>query len=137
MTMKTVNTMKIFGIASLLLAVAAVGLGLAASAGAKDRPEVRVNGTCTGPSTSKLKLHPDDGRLETEFEVDQNRVGQRWRVVLTRNGKVAARTVRRTKAPSGSFELRRMLRDGAGRDRVIAQARNLRTGERCRASAAM
>jgi hypothetical protein len=129
--------MKTICILSLSLLVTAASLGLAASAGAKNRPEVRVSGTCTGPSTSKLKLHPDDGRLETEFEVDQNRVGQRWRVVLTRNGRVAARSVRRTVAPSGSFELSRMLRDGAGRDRVVARARNLRTGERCRASAAI
>jgi hypothetical protein len=128
--------MKIIG-TFLLVTLAAIGLGLASSAQARDRNEVRVSGTCTGSSTSKLKLHPDDGRLETEFEVDQNRVGQRWRVVLTRNGKLAARAARRTTAPSGSFELRRLLLDGAGRDRVVAQAGNLRTGERCRASAAI
>jgi hypothetical protein len=33
----------------------------------------RVTGTCTDGSTAKLKVKPDDARLETEFEVDQNR----------------------------------------------------------------
>ena len=35
----------------------------------------RVAGNCTSGATSKLKAKPDDGRLEVEFEVDQNRNG--------------------------------------------------------------
>ncbi len=40
-----------------------------------------------------VKLSKEDGRIEVEFEVDQNRNGVRWHVVLLRNGvRVAGRT---------------------------------------------
>ena len=59
---------------------------------ARDR-EVRRAGTCTVRSTSKIKVKDEDGgRLEVEFEVDQNRNGQKWGVVLRRNGAVVVRT---------------------------------------------
>jgi hypothetical protein len=54
-------------------------------ASAKDG-DVLVRGSCTGPTTSKLKLSEEDGRIEIEFEVDQNRSGVRWTVTLGRSG---------------------------------------------------
>jgi hypothetical protein len=53
------------GIASILAVLA-----LAPTAPAK-LGDVRVQGTCSGSSTSKLKLSEEDGRIEVEFEVDQ------------------------------------------------------------------
>jgi len=70
-------------------------------------------------------------RLETEFGVDQNRVGRRWSVVLRRNGSVVLRGTRRTTAPSGSFEIRKML---VGGGRIAATATALANGETCRAT---
>ena len=64
------------------------------------------SGTCSAASQSKLKVKADNGRLETEFEVDQNRVGKRWRVTFKRNGSTVFRSIRTTQAPSGSFEAR-------------------------------
>jgi hypothetical protein len=96
--------------------------------------DVRANGTCSKGSTAKLKVGPDDNRLETEFEVDQNRNGVRWKVVLRRNGRVVVSTTRTTRAPSGSFELRRLLSDGAGKDRITATATSP-SGETCTARA--
>jgi len=93
----------------------------------------RVSGNCTGSSTSKLKVKPDDGRLETEFEVDQNRTGVRWNVTIRRNGKLAVSTSARTRAPSGSFSVERRLTNGSGSDRITARARTS-SGEVCRAS---
>jgi hypothetical protein len=84
--------------------------------------DATVRGTCSKGSTAKIKAKHDDGRLETEFEVDQNRNGVRWKVVLRRNGRVAVSTVKTTRAPSGSFELRRLLSDSAGTDRITAKA---------------
>jgi hypothetical protein len=107
----------------------------AASAGRGDR--VIVRGACSGASTWKLKLKHEDGRIEAEFEVDQNRVGRRWRVVLRRNGAVVLRTTRVTRAPSGSFEARRLLANAAGPDRVVAVARARATGEVCRGVATL
>ena len=77
---------------SLIVAVTAIAPSAAlAKHGADDRPGAfddngglradhsrdakRVAGKCTGNSTSKLKVKPDNGGLETEFEVDQNRNG--------------------------------------------------------------
>jgi hypothetical protein len=111
---------------------AAATLAAAPSAPADSAP-VRP-GTCTGPSTSKIKSKLDNGRLETEFEVDQNRNGRRWSVVLRRNGRVAFRGIAITRGPSGSFELRQFLGNGSGRDRITATARALRGGEVCTAS---
>jgi hypothetical protein len=73
-------------------------------------------------------------RIETEFEVDQNVNGQRWNVVLRRNSRVVFSGVRTTSGPSGSFELRRLLSNSPGRDRISATARALRGVERCTAS---
>ena len=84
--------------------------------------DVRVAGTCTKASTSKLKLNDEDGRIEVEFEVDQNRRGVRWTIVLMQNGKSVARLTRVTKAPSGSFEARVLRTDTAGPDRFTARA---------------
>jgi hypothetical protein len=92
-----------------------------------------VTGSCTGNATSKLKVKPDNGRLETEFEVDQNRNGVKWSVTIKRNGKTAVSTSARTKAPSGSFSVNRRLANGAGTDRIAARAKSS-SGQVCTAS---
>jgi len=116
-----------------LILSCAVTLLAAAPVLAKDG-DVERSGTCTGSSSAKLKLSPENGRIEVEFEVDQNRTGVRWEVVLKRNGSQAAAAHPTTRGPSGSFELRRVLADGAGADRVSAKAVSP-SGETCRAQA--
>jgi len=118
----------------LILAIAAAALVVVPTTWAKDG-DVLVRGTCTSSTTSKLKLSEEDGRIEVEFEVDQNRNGVRWSVVLRRPTTVLLRTSRVTRAPSGSFELRRVVADLAGRDRITARATSP-SGEVCRATAA-
>ena len=85
-------------------------------------------------STWKLKVKSDNGRIETEFEVDQNRVGKRWRVTLVRNGSTVFTGIRRTVAPSGSFSVHRLLAASTGTNRIVANAKALQGGERCRAA---
>jgi hypothetical protein len=118
-----------------LTAAALVGLfavpAQAPAAPAKDG-DVLVRGACTGRSTSKLKLSDEDGRIEVEFEVDQNRNGVPWTIVLRRDGVRVATAVRVTRPPSGSFELRRVIANGAGTDVVSARAMR-RSGEVCSA----
>jgi hypothetical protein len=116
-------------IATVLVTTTLVTAPMAASA--KDGDVIR-RGECTARSDWKLKLSPENGRIEVEFEVDQNRNGQRWNVKLKRNGGVFWRGWRTTRAPSGSFEVRRLTRNGAGTERIVARARNPRTGEVCR-----
>jgi hypothetical protein len=94
--------------------------------------DVRVVGSCTASTTSKLKLSAEDGGIEVEFEVDQNRNGVRWTVTLQRNGTFVGRRVGVTRGPSGSFEARFVTRNGSGADRFVARATN-GSGERCTA----
>ena len=115
----------------LITTAALLAIAAPQQASAAKDPGVLRTGKCSGATTWKLKANREDAGFETEFEVDQNRVGRRWNVVLRRNGVVIFRGVRRTVAPSGSFEVRRVLRGGG---RIVATARALSTGETCRAS---
>ncbi len=116
-------------ITSVLVATTLITAPMGASA--KDGDIIR-RGSCTGAADWKLKLSPENGRIEVEFEVDQNRNGQRWNVRMKRNGSVFWRGSRRTQPPSGSFEVRRLTRDGAGVEKIAVRARNPRSGEVCR-----
>jgi hypothetical protein len=112
--------------AATLLVTAAPSMGKGGDRG------VIKTGSCSGASNWKLKAKPDDGRLETEFEVDQNRNGVRWNVTIKRNGRTAFSGSRTTSAPSGSFSVERRLGNSAGADRITAVAK--RAGETCSAS---
>jgi hypothetical protein len=97
------------------------------------RKAKRASGHCTAGSSAKLKVKRDDGRLETELEVDQNRSGVRWTVRIRRNGKSVVRTSATTHAPSGSFSVERRIGDPAGSDRISAKATSA-SGEVCKAA---
>ena len=112
--------------------LAAVAFATSAALAQGGDREVIKRGSCSGNATWKLKAKADDGRIETEFEVDQNRVGRKWRVVLKQNGIVRADVVKTTQAPSGSFELRRLLPNEPGGDFIVAKATALATGQTCR-----
>ena len=122
-------------IGSLALSLVAAGmLSFPAMAAAKDGDVIRT-GNCSGATDWKLKLSPENGRIEVEFEVDQNVNGKTWNVKLKRNGNVFWRGQRTTRAPSGSFEVRRLTNNGPGTDSFIARAVNPQTGEVCRGTA--
>ena len=113
------------------LAISCAALTAAPLASAKGGDRIVVRGVCTQNSSSKLKLSHDNGRIEAEFEVDQNRNGIPWKVTLRRNGALVASTTVKTHAPSGSFSLRRLIAGPQGT--VVAVA--TRAGERCTARA--
>ena len=113
--------------------VTAVTVLSPAAALAKDG-DVRARGACSKASSAKLKLSAENARIETEFEVDQNRSGVRWTVTLRRNGALSVSTKATTRAPSGSFSVRRLLANGSGRDVVSARAVSP-SGEVCTARA--
>ena len=116
------------------VAVGAIAAMVAVSGAAAKDGDVRVSGKCTSAATSKLKLSPENGRIEVEFEVDQNRNGVQWRVTLGRNGSLVASTTATTRAPSGSFSVRRVITDTPGIDRVVAVATSP-SGATCTATA--
>jgi hypothetical protein len=118
-----------FGLALALVSAALLPMAAEAKGGGV---QVKKSGSCAGHSTWKLKLSKDDARIETDFEVDQNRVGRKWRVTLKHDGHRFFRGIRTTKAPSGSFEVRKFANNAPGTDKIVARARNLRSGELCR-----
>jgi len=127
--------MSRFTTAALAVAVAAVTAVVATPGALAKDGDVRIKGTCTTSATSKLKLGAENGRIEVEFEVDQNRNGVSWRVTLHRNGALVGTTTATTRAPSGSFTVRRVVDETAGApDRIVAVATN-RSGATCRAAA--
>ena len=111
--MQKLTFIGIAALAAMLLALAPTAL----AGGSKDGDGVVKRGKCTASSTWKLKVKSDDGRIETEFEVDQNRVGKRWRVTLT----VAARTSSAASAPP-------WLRAGLSRCVVFSPRRQAQRG---------
>jgi hypothetical protein len=113
--------------------LAVLALGATPIASAKDG-DVRVAGNCTKTSTSKLKLSAENGRIEVEFEVDQNRNGVRWVLGVSQNGRKVFAGTRVTKAPSGSFEARLLASNAATADRFVATAKSP-SGEVCTARA--
>lgn len=99
-------------------------------------PRVIVKGKCTDNSTAKLKLKPDNGKIEVEFEVDQNRNGVTWNYKLSRAGVKLASGTKVTLAPSGSFTVRRLVGNTAGPDTITARATR-RNGAVCTARATL
>jgi hypothetical protein len=123
------SKLKLAVAAASAASVAAVAVPAIAPASGGD--DVRNAGTCSGSSTAKIKAKPDDGRIEVELEVDQNRNGVRWKVRLEDNGDVVVRGSRRTQAPSGSFSFERRIDNLPGTDSIKGIARNPASGERC------
>lgn len=117
-----------------VVALFALGLLVSRAALANDGDVIR-RAACSGSSTVKLKLSPEGRGIEVELEVDQNRNGVRWRVRILRagGGEIFAGS-RVTRAPSGSFEVRRVTANRAGTDTIRARATSP-SGEVCRIAA--
>jgi hypothetical protein len=111
--------------------VGALALVVPAGVAVAGDNDVIQRGSCDGSSDWKLKLSPEDGGIEVEFEVDQNVSGDRWGVKIRHDGDVAFRGTRTTGGASGSFEVRIVESDSAGTDTFRARARNRSTGEIC------
>ena len=120
--------------ASALAALMLTGLAVTPAPAKDGDGRVLRTGDCSARTDWKLKAKPDDGALEVEFEVDSNRNGQRWTWSIRHDGTVVHSGRRTTQAPSGSFSVERTVRDAPGTHRISATARNLATGETCRAS---
>ena len=126
--------MKKPSVFTLAVLVAGSMLAFVPAAPAKDG-DVRKSGSCSESTTWKLKLSEENSKIETEFEVDQNVTGQEWKVVMKKDGDVFFRGRRTTKGRSGSFEVRRVVGDGSGSERIVAHARNVESDETCHGKA--
>jgi len=110
--------------------LAANGIAAAPAAGAKGGEVIRT-GVCSGAGHWKLKLSPDNGRIEVEFQVDTNRIGRAWRVRIRHNDVLIFVGKRVTKAPSGAFTVRRLTPNRAGTDSFRAGAKEVVSGQTC------
>jgi hypothetical protein len=122
---------KLVGVVSIVLAVAALVAVSSAPAEGPRRPVIK-QGSCSGSANWKLKAKVDGGVIETEFEVDQNVAGKKWRVVIRQNGVKRFSRIKTTKAPSGSFTVHKLLDNKAGKDRIVGKATALSSGQTCR-----
>ena len=111
----------------------AVLVGFAAPALAANGDVVRRGG-CSGSSDWKLKAGPQDNRIEVEGEVDSNVNDQNWKWKLLHNGEVSAHGTATTGSRSGSYNVRRLMVDLSGTDRIGWRATNPATGEVCKGS---
>ena len=125
-------TTPVKAVATACTVAAALAVTFVPVAPAKGGDGVRVDGTCSDSSTSKLEAKHDDGRIEVEFEVDQNRNGVLWNVALRRDGRLVFAGARRTVAPSGSFSVERKVTGGA--QNATIRARATRNGAVCSAT---
>jgi len=114
--------------AAAVAAAVVATLGTAVPATAGD-DKIRRGG-CSGTADWKLKVKPDDGRLEVEAEIDSNVSGQTWRWRISHNGSVSARGRKTTHAPSGSFSVERRMANLSGTDRFRLRASH--DGQVCR-----
>jgi hypothetical protein len=93
---------------------------------------VRSHGGCQGAAVWRLKVKPDDGRLELEAEVDSNHRGQVWRWRIMHNGSRSAKGSSTTSGSSGSFTVHRRMADLAGTDHFTFRAVRRANGQVCR-----
>ncbi|NJN23476.1 MAG: hypothetical protein HC810_02540 [Acaryochloridaceae cyanobacterium RL_2_7] len=113
-----------------LAAVAMNSVPLAAQA--KDG-DVIQRVSCSQRSEIKLKASPENGRIEVEAEIDDSVPGQRWRLVMKKNSQTIFNGVRQVNS-LGNVEVRVLTPNGAGVENIVANARNLNTGEQCNVS---
>jgi hypothetical protein len=82
-------------------AAAALLVGSATVPATANDGDVVRRGDCSGRADWKLKVGPEDGRLEVEGEIDSNHAGQVWRWRFKHDGVVVASGTRTTCGTSG------------------------------------
>lgn len=93
-----------------------------AATGAQAKSSDIIRTASCGSAFTKLKLGMENGRIEAEYELDQNRSGRTWTVRFYQNGSLKSTTTRTTAAPSGSFSVNRLLTNTRGTDRITVKA---------------
>lgn len=97
-----------------------LALALPAPALARD-DETRVEASCGRGASAELRAEADDGVIEVRLRIESRRSGERWRVSLVHERRVAWRGTVRTRG-GGSLRIRRALPDFAGADEIAARA---------------
>jgi hypothetical protein len=128
---KTIGLVLVGAMALTLI----IGGVTGASAQSATSGAVIRTGHCSGPSTWKLTLKRDAGRIESDVEVQTPRAGQTWRFAMFDNG-VKFGSGTKTTLADGSWSATRFAANQLGTDHIVVRAANQTTGETCRAAAA-
>ena len=127
--MKTRTALAALTLSTLALPLAGLAPASASHGGGGD---VRTHGGCGGAAVWKLKVKPDNGRIEFEAEVDSNRTGQVWAWRIKHDGSLSAKGRSTTHGASGSFSVARRMSNLAGTDHFTFRAVRRATGDVCR-----
>jgi hypothetical protein len=103
---------------------------MAASVSAAPALRVARQGTCSGQADWKLKVAPENGRLQVEFEVQHATPGDHWHVRIKENGSPLLSSGKVVRA-DGSFDVKHRANNTSGPDRFVARATNASSGESC------
>ena len=134
---RTTRAVVAGGIAASVLAAVAVP-AFATTPVSKSHPDASVNrvGSCTG-GTARWNANMSarsHRQLEASFSVDGARVGSRWNVVMTHNGKVVYSGTRTAGAATGGWEVSRHVPQFSGHNTLATVATNRASGAVCRAT---
>lgn len=124
------ETKAIVAGAAVLASLLALAPMTAASAHTSPAPRIARHGSCTGHADWKLKVAPENGRLQVEFEVEHATAGDRWRVSVKENGSPLLSRSKVVRA-DGSFDIKHGANNTLGSDRFVARATNASSGESC------
>ncbi len=116
--------------AVVMTSVLALAPLAAASASARPAPQVARHGNCSGQADWKLKVAPENGRLQVEFEVQHATAGDHWQVKIKENGSPLLSSGKVVRA-DGSFDVKHRANNTSGPDRFVARATNASSGESC------
>lgn len=116
--------------AVVMTSVLALAPMAAANASTRPAPQVARHGNCSGQADWKLKVAPENGRLQVEFEVQHATVGDHWQVKIRENGSRLLSSGKVVRA-DGSFDVKHRANNTSGPDRFVARATNASSGEVC------
>jgi hypothetical protein len=116
------------------LAVGALLMSLALLATAAPVSAKVRTGSCTGSTDWAMEVYLEDGRIESELEIDHSHSGTTWHWRMKNDGVRFASG--KTTIPAGRvwFSVNRFSANGPGPDKIVARAVNRATGEVCRGS---
>ncbi|MBA2642603.1 MAG: hypothetical protein H0U82_06740 [Actinobacteria bacterium] len=117
----------------VLVHLAGAPAAMASEGAAADDGEARVEKRCSRGSTAELRLRVRGREIRVEFEIDVERPGGTWRVILLHERRTAFRGTLRP-GDSGTIRLRRTVPNWFGTDSFTVRATASR-GETCRATA--
>jgi hypothetical protein len=118
----------------VLACVVLAGVGLVfvsqAAADGGHGTDVRVEGSCTGSTTSELRVRAEDGRLRIEFRINTKRPYRAWSLVILRERRIVFRRAVRSAHGGHAVDVRRTIDDWPGTDAIVARA-SARGGQSC------